>query len=306
MSAPRIHVAPFPLPPIVEGVAAAGGVIVEPAEADAIVWTNPRDPQGLAAILGTSPARWVQLPFAGIESFFDAGVIDEDHVWTCAKGTYAHATAEHALTLMLVASRLIHVSARAKTWLPDTGERRRLAGSTAAIVGAGAIGRELIAMLQPLHVETIALNRSGSPVGGATRTEPISKLASVLPAADHVVITGALTPETRGLIDANAFEAMKPTAWLVNVARGGIVDQDALVEALRAGRIAGAMLDVTDPEPLPDEHPLWAMENVLITSHTANTATMAVPELAAQVERNVRAFAQGAPLEGLVDVAAGY
>jgi phosphoglycerate dehydrogenase-like enzyme len=306
MSIPRIHVAPFPLPAIIDGVGAGGGRISEPAEADAIIWTNPGDPQGLATLLKASPARWVQLPFAGIESFFEAGVIDGARIWTCAKGTYAHATAEQALTLMLTASRLIHVAARSRAWLSDTGERKRLAGSTAVVVGAGAIGRELIAMLAPLRVDVIAINRSGAPVPGAARTAPVSDLHTVLPEAGHVVITTALTEQTRGLIDAAAFELMRPDAWLTNVARGPIVDHDALVAALQKGSIAGAMLDVTDPEPLPDDHPLWGFDNVVITSHTANTATMAVPELAAQVERNVAAFAAGGELQGLVDVSAGY
>ncbi len=291
---------------MVDAITAAGAVVSEPAEADALIWINPYDPAGLATLLRESPARWIQLPFAGIESFFEAGIIDRDHVWTCAKGTYAHATAEHALTLLLVASRRVHVSARASTWLTDQGERRRLAGSTVVVVGAGAIGRELIAMVEPLRVTAIAVNRSGTPVPGADRTVAIEQLHTVLPDADHVVVTSALTSETRGLIDAEALALMRPTAWLVNVARGPIVAQDALVDALRAGAIAGAMLDVTDPEPLPDDHPLWTMDNVLITSHTANTAAMALPELARQVERNVRAFAAGEPLEGVVDVDAGY
>jgi phosphoglycerate dehydrogenase-like enzyme len=306
MSAPRIHVAPFPLPAILEGITAGGGVVTEPGDADAIVWTNPRDAAGLGALLKESAARWVQLPFAGIETFFESNVVDHDHIWTCAKGTYAHATAEQALALMLVASRRIHTAARAKSWLGDTGERRRLAGTTALIVGAGSIGRELIAMLAPMRVNTVALNRSGAPVEGADRTATIGEMLSLLPEADFVVITAAHTPETHHLLGAPAFAAMKPDAWLVNVARGGILDQDALVEALRGSEIAGAMLDVTDPEPLPDSHPLWSFDNVLVTSHTANTATMAVPELAAQVERNVRAFAAGEQLEGLVDVDAGY
>lgn len=306
MSEPRIHVAPFALPAFLDSVRTAGGVISEPDDADAIVWTNHLDPPGLAALLRTSPARWVQLPFAGIESFFAAGLIDDSRVWTCAKGAYGHATAELALTLMLVAARRIHVAARPNTWVHDKSPHQRLAGTTALIVGAGAIGQHLIAMLSPMRVRVLAVNRSGKPVDGVEQTVPTARLAELLPEADWVVIACAHTAETHHLIDADALSSIRPDAWLVNVARGGIVDQDALVDALRAGTIAGAMLDVTDPEPLPDEHPLWTMENVLITSHTGNTPTMAIPELASLIERNVRAFASGAPLEGIVDVALGY
>lgn len=306
MSQPRIHIAPFSLPVIVDGVHAAGGVIAEPEDADAIVWTNHLDPHGLGALLPTSPARWVQLPFAGIESFFAAGVIDDTRIWTCAKGTYAHATAEQALTLMLTAARRIHLAARINTWVVDNSQHRRLAGTTALIVGAGSIGQELMAMLAPLRVRILAVNRSGKPVDGAEHTVATADLVELLPESDWVVVTCAHTPDTHHLINADALSTMRRGAWLVNVAQGGIVDQEALVDALRAGTIAGAMLDVTDPEPLPDDHPLWSMQNVLVTSHTGNTPMMAVPELATQVERNVRAFASGAPLEGLVDVALGY
>jgi D-3-phosphoglycerate dehydrogenase len=108
------------------------------------------------------------------------------------------------------------------------------------------------------------------------------------------------------MFDRAALEAMKPSAWLVNVARGGLVDTDALVAALQAGTIGGAALDVTDPEPLPDGHPLWAMTNCIITPHVANTADMALPELVAMVERNVGHYVRGEQLEGIVDVSLGY
>jgi phosphoglycerate dehydrogenase-like enzyme len=116
----------------------------------------------------------------------------------------------------------------------------------------------------------------------------------------------SLTPETRHIVDADRLSTMKDTAWLVNVARGGHVDTDALVAALSRGTIGGAALDVTDPEPLPEGHPLWSLDNALITSHIANTWEMALPELRAMVERNVSAFASGRELEGLVDPELGY
>ena len=287
---------------------AAGGTVVDAAEADGIIWVNPGDPHGLRDMLEGSPARWVQLPFAGIESFFAAGVIDPTRTWTCAKGTYAHACAEHALALMLTAARRIHRHARDRAWVPPGlgSPERRLKGTTVLIVGTGGIGRALVPMLQPLEVRMLGVSRSGAAVDGIERTGPTGELVTMAAEADFVVVCAALTPETRGLVDAAVLAAMPERAWLVNVARGGLVDTDALVAALRARSIAGAALDVTDPEPLPEDHPLWSEPDVVITPHVANTWDMAIPDLAALLQRNVAAFARDDPLEGLVDPALGY
>ncbi|HJR45692.1 MAG TPA: D-isomer specific 2-hydroxyacid dehydrogenase family protein [Actinomycetota bacterium] len=310
---PRIAVAPAGVEMVAALVEGAGGTIVEPDEADALIWTDPADPNGLKELLTGSPARWVQLPFAGIESFFDAGAIDPARTWTCAKGIYGPATAEHALALMLMAARRLHVHATARAWTSEAGvgsgfgaAERRLASCTVVIVGTGGIGRALTEMLRPLGPRILAANRSGNRLEGAETTVPSERIADVLPEADFVVLAAAHTPQTHHLIDAAALDAMREGAWLVNVARGGLVDTEALVDALRSGRIGGAALDVTDPEPLPEGHPLWELPNAVVTPHVANTWDMAVPELAALVGRNVAHFAAGEPLEGLVDPASGY
>jgi phosphoglycerate dehydrogenase-like enzyme len=185
-------------------------------------------------------------------------------------------------------------------------EGRRLAGSTVVIVGTGGIGRALMSMLEPLGARVIGVNRSGRPMAGAERTIKVDGLAEVLTGADFVVLALALTTESHHVVDAGMLDRMKSDTWIVNVGRGGLVDTDALVAALQSGSIGGAALDVTDPEPLPDGHPLWELDNVLITSHTANTAQMAIPELAALVRENVERFARGEELEGLVDPVLGY
>ena len=131
-------------------------------------------------------------------------------------------------------------------------------------------------------------------------------LAPALETADFVTVHTPLTDETRGLIAEGELQAMKPTAYLINTARGPIVDSAALERALREGWIAGAALDVTDPEPLPDGHPLWDLPNCLITPHTANTHEMARPVLSACITDNVRRYARGEPLVGPVDPRAGY
>lgn len=306
---PHIHVAPAVSDELRDAVQRGGGRIVDdPGEAEGVIWVVPFQPEELKALLEKSPARWVQLPFAGIESFFAAGTIDHAHTWTCTKGVYGPACAEHALTLMLAAARCIPQHARDRKWRAGGfgSPERRLAGSTVLIAGAGGIGQSLIEMLAPMKVSIIAVNRSGRPVEGAEETATADALPELVPKADWIVVTAASTPATRHMFDAALLARMKPDAWIVNVARGELIDTDALVEALGAERIGGAALDVTEPEPLPEDHPLWGFDNVLITPHVANTWDMAVPELLALVERNVRAFAAGGALEGLVDPVAGY
>src|SRR5438309_1200211 len=307
MQAPRVAVVPD-VPMFAAAVVEGGGAIADPAEADAIVWADPTDAEGLRALLTTSPARWVQLPFAGIERFVEAGLITPDRTWTCAKGIYGPATAEHALALLLCGARLLHEHARRTGWWPPDrmNDSRRLAGRTILIVGTGGIGRALARMLEPLEAKVVAVNRSGKPMPGAVLTGTRDALPDLLPDADFIGLAPALTPETRHLLNAQMFAHMKPEAWIVNVGRGGLIDTPALVEALHARTIAGAGLDVTDPEPLPDGHPLWSMDNVIITSHTANTARMAIPELAAMIKENVARFARGEELDGLVDPELGY
>jgi D-3-phosphoglycerate dehydrogenase len=307
VSGPRIHIAPVSEPGLEDAVARGGGSPAPAEDADGVIWINPRDPEGLKELLSRSPARWVQLPFAGIESFFAAGVIDPALTWTCAKGIYGHACAEHALALMLAGSRRLAHHARAKQWdEPGFGSpERRLKGASLLIVGLGGIGRALAEIVRPLEMRVVGTSRSGRAVEGV-EVHRSAEMISLLGDADFVAVCAALTDETRGLIGRSELAAMKSDAWLVNVARGGLVDTDALVEALREGALAGAALDVTDPEPLPAEHELWSMDSVLITPHVANTWDMALPELRDLVRRNVKNLASGKDLEGLVDPQLGY
>src|SRR5437763_1278472 len=257
MQAPRVAVVPD-VPMFAAAVVEGGGAIADPAEADAIVWADPTDAEGLRALLATSPARWVQLPFAGIERFVEAGLITPDRTWTCAKGIYGPATAEHALALLLTGARLLHEHARRTSWWPHDRaiESRRSAGRTVLVVGTGGIGRALARMLEPLDARVVAVNRSGTPMPGALLTGTADALPDLVPDADFIVLAPALTPETRHLIDASLLAHMRNDAWIVNVGRGGLIDPDAPVEALRARTIAGAGPHVTAPEPLPAGPPL--------------------------------------------------
>ncbi|WP_210481089.1 D-isomer specific 2-hydroxyacid dehydrogenase family protein [Naasia sp. SYSU D00948] len=291
-----------------DAVRSAGG---EPAPLGSstrgIVWLGPSDPDGLLEALERSPGvQWVQLPWAGVDAFAQA-LADHDRddlVWTSAKGAYAQPVAEHALTLTLAGLRSLTERARATSWGPKTGES--LYGKTVVVVGAGGIAVELIRLMAPFDVRTIVVRRSAGEVEGAERTVTSERLAEVLPEADVLVLAAASTAETRHLIGERELAAMKPTAVLVNVARGALVDTDALVAALRGERLHFAGLDVTDPEPLPDGHPLWSEPRALITPHSADTPEMIEPLLAERVRLNVEAFVSTGRFVGVVDPRAGY
>ncbi len=306
MTTPRVAVGPLPSGFATEAVAAGGGKVVELAEQpDALVWLDPGDVAGLSDWLSRAPgARWVQLPFAGVERMAEAGLLDASRTWTCAKGSYAEPVAEHALALTLAGLRHLPARIEARSWGIPAGTS--LYDQRVTIVGGGGIATSLLEQLAPFRVEATVVRRRPEPVAGAARTLPVGELHDALPGALVVVLAVALTPETTGIIGERELGLMDGTAWLINVARGRHVDTDALVAALRSGSIAGAALDVTEPEPLPDGHPLWDLPNCIITPHTADTVEMIMPLLAERIRENVERFAAGDTLVGLVDPAAGY
>ena len=295
---PAVHVAPEPDRAIEEAVLQAGGQVAPLDDAEALIWLDPAPgsfPDGLP-----DRVRWVQLPSAGVERWM--GRIDGDRLWTSAAGAYGRPVAEHALMLMLAGARRLADCARAGRWfLPSSPPVVPLDGSTVAIVGAGGIGRALIGLLAPFRVEVLAVTRRGRD-----GTLPVDRLDEVWPRAHHVVIAAPATGATRHLVGAAELAAMREDAWLVNVARGSLVDTHALVAALGAGEIAGAALDVTDPEPLPDGHPLWHEPRALITPHVANPEATLRRYLAELVRENVRRFADGEELRSPIDADAGY
>ncbi len=305
--------APGRSPALDAAVIAGGGLAVTPGEAEALVWTDPVDVTGLRSLLAGAPGiRWVQLPFAGVDAF--ASVLDDGRTWTSAKGAFAEPVAEHALALGLAGLRGLTARARASSWGGDLwpgtfvgkDAGRRLMGQPVTILGGGSIARALLALLAPFDVEATVVRRHVSPLDGAKRVVGPDELHAALPGAALVVLALALTPETTGLIDAAALGRMDGDAWLVNVARGAHVVTDDLVAALETGAIGGAALDVTDPEPLPEGHPLWQLDNCLITPHVANTWEMAEPLLAERIRANVERHRRGDSLLGLVDPVLGY
>ena len=286
----------------IRAAAERGGTrLTDPEEAEAIVWLGP--PSELSEVLHEG-VRWVQLPSAGVESWFESGALDTERVYTSAVGAYAGQVAEHALALMLAGARRLPECARAQSWKTIFG--RPFAGATVVILGAGGIGRALIRLLQPFGTQIVAVTRSGREVEGATESHAISDVEELWPRGDFFVVAAPATGATRHLIGADALAAMHEDAWVVNIARGSLIDTEALVEALSEASIGGAALDVTDPEPLPDGHPLWTEPRALITPHSANPPEAMARSLAERVEENVARFATGDDLLGVIDVEAGY
>ena len=294
----RVFIARMPLPETRAALEAEGAQIVDDiADADAFISINVR-PSAFPEL--PDSVKWVQLCQAGIEQYLDAGLVttgpDGDRRWSNASGIYGRQVAEAAVGLLLSVLHLHVRIARARSWSVsrevDAGTRW-LAGSTVAIIGAGGIGRHLIEMLTPFGVEFVTVNHSGRPVEGARETVPFDRLAEVLPQGDHVILSAPLTDETRGMINAETLDLFREGATLVNVARGPVVVTADLEDALRSGRLSGAGLDVTDPEPLPDSSDLWQMDNVTITTHSANTVSSMDRQLAAPTAENYRRFVRG-------------
>jgi len=286
-----------------DAISAGGGHVVALDEAEALVWGSPSDADGLATALRAAPGiRWVQLPWAGVEKFVH--LMDDDRLWTCGKGVYAEPVAELALTLALAGMRGLGRYVRADRWGSPAGTN--LAGASVTVLGGGGITESFLRLLRPFDCHVTVVRNRAQDMDGADVVLESDRLTDALAGADLVVVALALTPDTEGIISASELELMEPHAWIVNVARGGHIVTDDLVVALRDGVIGGAALDVTDPEPLPDGHPLWSLPNCILTPHVGNTPEMARPLLAQRITDNVKRFAHGEELIGPVDTELGY
>ena len=291
---------------LADAIVAGGAELTGAADADALVWADPAAADALGALLDGDGrhVRWVQLPWAGIEPYVDVVRAHSERVWTCGKGVYAEPVAEHALTLLLAGLRGLSEYARAETWTAPQGTN--LLGAKVVVLGGGGITQSLLRLLEPFGADVTVVRRRAEPMRGAARVVTIDALDDALDGAVGVVVALALTPETTGIIGAPQLERISERGWLVNVGRGKHVVTDDLVAALQAGTIGGAALDVTEPEPLPDDHPLWRTPRCIITPHVANTPEMALPLLSGRITENVRRWGNDEPLLGLVDPEAGY
>ena len=285
-------------------VSAGGEVAALSDQVSALIWTDYSAPEKLAVVLEQNPQiEWVQLPFAGVDAFAD--VLSAPVKFTSAKGSYKEPVAEHALALSLALGRKIPIRVKATSW----GKREAVSfyDSNILIVGAGGITQELIGMLKPFRASvSVCRNQAELPVPGSTDVFGLEQLAKKISEADLVVIACALTDKTRGLFDLELMSKMKPTAFLVNVARGPIIKTADLLTALDQGLIAGAAVDVTDPEPLPEGHPFFGRDDLIVTPHTADTKEIVMRHFALRVQLNVKAYLGLGPWVGEVDPERGY
>jgi phosphoglycerate dehydrogenase-like enzyme len=265
------------------------------------VWLGT-EPTALGADLADlTGVQWVQLPWAGVEGYLP--YIDQRRKWCRARGVYGTQVAEHALMLAMICLRDADRSARSGRWTPR--QPAVLTGEPVTIIGGGEIARALLRLLAPFGCEVTVVSRGGAPLTGA-RAVPYRELEPALAGGRIVVLAAAVTPRTQRIIDADRLAAMRPDACLINVARGALVDTDALVRALACGQVAAAGLDVTDPEPLPADHPLWRAPNCFITAHCAGELSAAYPAFHRQVGENVANWIHGRPLLGRIDLERGY
>lgn len=291
-----------------------GGGSLQPVDETTrgLLWVSPSGADDLQNILDRYPAlEWIQLPWAGVDAF--ASVLahiarlpeNKRPVVTSAKGAYSEPVAEHALALVLGTMRELPSKARDAHWQAErTG--LSLFGRHIVLLGAGGVARAFLDLVLPFRPQVTVVRRSTATVTGASRTVTADQLHDVLPEADVVVVAAAATGQTAHVIGAEELRLMPDHAVLVNIARGSLVDADAVLEAVSRGQIFGAGLDVMDPEPFPDDHPIWAEKRIVITSHSADTPPMTAPLLARRISTNVAAYGAGKPLVGVVDVEAGY
>jgi phosphoglycerate dehydrogenase-like enzyme len=261
------------------------------------------------AFLAAERLKWVQSIGVGFETMLYPEMLESDVVITNTSGAFDPVMGEHAMALILGYTRAITVHERnrpGRTWVREI-PAIQIHGKTACVLGLGSIGRSVVARLSAFGVHVIAVDAQASvPPEGVERVFPPDRMLEAVSEADIVVVALPLTDRTRGLVNAGFFDRMKDSAYLVNIARGPIVAESDLIEALQSGRIAGAGLDVFEEEPLPDSSPLWDMPNVVITPHSASFCPENAEDLRRIFCENLRRYVGGEPLLNVVDKRLGY
>jgi phosphoglycerate dehydrogenase-like enzyme len=280
------------------------------ALADAEAVFGGFSPERLRAVLAHAPkVRWLHTFSAGVDRHVPVLAGRDDVLLTNNTGAYDVPIAEHVIAMIFAAAKRVpeHLAAQGR------GEWRRevahveVRGATLVILGMGSIGTELARLASGIGMRVIGVRRDPSrPAPGVARVVAPERFSEVVGEADYVAVTAALTPQTTGMVSAAIIRALRPTAWLINIARGPIVDEAALIEALRERRIGGAALDVFETEPLPPASPLWKLDNAILTPHVSNSSPKVRERSLALVVENVRRFRAGEPLLNLVDRSVGY
>lgn len=293
------------------GARASAEALAAVADADAYMGAGvPLD-----VLAAGSRLRWIHSGSGGVSASLLRALEGRDIVFTNSAGTHAPPVAETALAMMLHFARGLDIAVRAQAagrweraaYDAADGPVREFADATVGVVGYGGIGSAIGRRAAALGARVLALRRRAAGDDGAAEARAGPEgLAELLRESDYVVLAAPETDETRGMIDADALASMRPDAVLVNVSRGRLVDEDALVEALSEGRLRGAALDVFATEPLPAGHPLWSAPNVLITPHVSAVSGRYWDREVELVLDNARRLEEGRPLRNVVDREAGY
>ena len=254
--------------------------------------------------------KWIQLTSAGADRLLNSGFVEQGIIVTTVSGLHATPIGEYVLGAMLQWAKGAPRTMRAQLRHEWTRfAPTELYGKTVGIVGLGHIGGEVARLAKAFGCRVIANRRSGAPAASPADIDemlPAADLRGLLAQSDYVAVCVPLTPETRGLIGEGELRAMKPSAFLVNIARGPVIVEQALVRALREGWIAGAALDVFEHEPLPPESPLWDLENAILTPHISGGTERYNERATAIFCANLGRYLRGEPLENVVDPVRGY
>jgi phosphoglycerate dehydrogenase-like enzyme len=268
----------------------------------------------MEAVIGRVPAhvlakaprlRWVHSPSAGVDADLSPEMLASPVVLTSSAGNGGISLAEHSMLLMLMLNRDVPRWMRAQAdhrW--DHFVHSELAGLTVGIYGLGNSGLDLALKAKAFHMRVLGVRRR--PELPSPYVDELCDLDRLLAESDFVVVTAPRTPSTRGVFGREAFERMKSSAYFICISRGGIADDDALLEALQTGQIAGAGLDAHGVEPLPPESPFWSLSNAIVTPHNGATSTGTRRRSQEIVADNIRRFVAGEPLHNVVDKSAGY
>ena len=282
-----------------------------PCLSDVDVIFGPSDGRSPALVKAAENLKWFASYYAGVDPLMVPGAFREGVLLTNGSGAYGVTIAEH---MIMVSLMLLRRMSEYQQLVANRDFRSDLMigslyGATAVICGTGDIGVNFARRLRAFcPAKIIGVSRSGRPVEGFDQVLPISRLDEVLGSADLVTMTLPGTKETNDLISRERIAAMKPTAILLNVGRGNCIDQDALIEALNAGKLAGAALDVFRKEPIPQEDPAWNTPNLLVTPHCSGKMTMKFTRdtLVETFCDNLGRFCTGQPMKNLVDPGLGY
>lgn len=252
--------------------------------------------------------KWLQSWGAGVDGYPFQNFADKGAVLTCARGVHPYPISASVFALILALTRKVHLSIRnqlQRKWQRVEGSE--VHGKTLGIIGVGAIGTEIAKIAKAFDLRVVGIKRNPKEIANIDTFYKPSELNEMLAECDFIVNALPLTKDTAQMIGTAQFAVMKTTAFYVSVGRGGTTDTDAVYEALKTNIIAGAGLDVFDPEPLPSEHPLWELENVIITAHNANATEHYGARAMEIFKENLRSYVQGKGLPlNVVDLDAGY